>query len=178
MPSWGVRGRGGRLLAAPLSTRCQPMPLTPVVCPNDRLASVSQGDQPRACGCTWGRAAEGQPGPLLWPRTREPQETCAHRTTHLAQGLVFTTRRSASVPQSTATHLCLLCFKLFIPSDCTGFSLLRVGLLRCGERGLLRIAVHPRLAVASLAVEHGARWAGSVAVARGLRCLMAYVESS
>ena len=54
------------------SARCQPMLLTPVVCPNDRLASVSQGDQPRACGCTLGRAGEGQPGPPPWPLTGSP----------------------------------------------------------------------------------------------------------
>ena len=92
---------------------------------------------------------------------REPREVYAHRTTHLAQGLVFTTQRSASVPQDTATHLCLLCVKLFIHFDCTGFSLLCVGLLRC-ERGLLYIAPHQRLVVASLDVEHGSRCAGSV----------------
>ena len=109
---------------------------------------------------------------------REPWEAYAHRTTHLAQGLVFTTQRSASVPQDTATHLCLLCVKLFIHFDYTGFSLLRVGLLRCGERGLLYIVRHQRLVVASLAVEHSSRCAGSVVVARGLRCPMACVERS
>ena len=54
------------------SARCQPMLLTLVVCPNDRLASVSQEDQPRACGCTLGRAGEGQPGPPPWPLTGSP----------------------------------------------------------------------------------------------------------
>lgn len=37
------------------------MPLTPVVCPNDRLPLCPKGTQPRAWGCTWESAGESQP---------------------------------------------------------------------------------------------------------------------
>lgn len=59
-PQEGGEAGSWQLPAPP--TASPTMPLTPVVCPNDRLASLAQGDQPGACECAWRRAGESQPG--------------------------------------------------------------------------------------------------------------------
>ena len=169
----------GSAIVPPIAS--PPMPLTPVVCPNDRLASVSQGDQPRTCGCTWGRAGEGQPGPPPWLVIGSPGKRVPLRQDTWLRA--WSSRPSTqppfpkAQPHSSAFCVCVCVFYV-IHFDCTGFLLLHVG-LRCGDRGLLYIAGPQHLMVAaSLAVKHCSSCVGSVVGARGLCCPMAYVESS
>lgn len=90
------RGRGAGSWQLPIPPVASPaVPVRPVVCPNDRLALVSQGTQPRVCACTWRRAGRPTQGRHHghWPgshRKRAPRQT-----RHLAPGLV-TARHSAS----------------------------------------------------------------------------------
>lgn len=97
------KGGRGRLLAALLSalpclSRLWSVPMTGWPwCP--------KGTQPRACGCTWRRAEEGQLGLPPWPPPWEPQEMYPHQTRHPAQGLVSTAQQSDSgrVPKHSRT---------------------------------------------------------------------------
>lgn len=155
-PSQGVRVGGAQALGSAIvpPVASPPMPLTPVVCPNDRLASVSHGDQPRTCGCTWGRAGEGQPGPPPWPVIGSPGKCVPLRQDTWLRA--WSSRPSAqppfpkAQPHSSAFCLCVF-YKLFILTA-LGFCCC-MWAFRCGDRGLLYIAGPQRLMVAaSLAV--------------------------
>lgn len=70
-PQEGGEAGSWQLSVPPIAS--PPMPLTPVVCPNDRLALVSQGNPAQS---TWGRA-----GSPRWPLAWEPQEVDPHPPT-------------------------------------------------------------------------------------------------
>lgn len=92
------RRRAGswQLPGPPVASPAQP--LTPVVCPNDRLALVSAGDQPRAWECTrrrQGKASQDRHrGPGLGATGSGPQADRAP-----ARGLVTASTASGRRPQ-------------------------------------------------------------------------------
>lgn len=100
-------------LAAPAPPMASPAKLlTPVVCPNDRLASASRGNLAQSM---WTHLGEGRGKPAQdrhrghWPgRHRNDPRKFSSQIRHLAPGRV-TAQHSASggVPRNTARRLCL-----------------------------------------------------------------------